>query len=114
MTARPLKFRAWDKKKKRMHYGGFSVHAGGKIEPLKGLGPVDPTVMQFTGLLDKNGEEIWEGDIVIGDVCPRVIKLIEGDFFFGLPPAKELEIIGNVHQNSELLNQAKGSPIGGL
>ncbi|MFA7212175.1 MAG: YopX family protein [Bacteroidales bacterium] len=54
---RPLKLRAWDKINKRMIY----------IESFSQIPSNWKDVwilMQFTGLLDKNGKEIWEGDKV--------------------------------------------------
>jgi uncharacterized phage protein (TIGR01671 family) len=98
---------------------------------------VDPeTIGQFTGLLDKNGREIYEGDIVreIGQdcsncppervcnspECPTIWKMrdvVTLDRFrhwlknesFGyegedLISPDDCEIIGNIHENPELLN----------
>ena len=73
------------------------------------------TVGQYTGLTDKNGNKVFEGDIVY--VCYKgkngaiVFKhgmyLIDGNGFcidFILTDRdKELEIIGNIHDNPELL-----------
>lgn len=88
----------------------------------------DATIMQSTGLLDKNGREIFEGDIVkrykspffkaeweyqIETVVKREACLLLGKKFgrnfatmsFGSPFAKSdlLEVVGNIYENPELL-----------
>ena len=82
--------------------------------------PVDPgTVGQFTGLTDKNGKKIFEGDIVrccrtMCDEKGMVGHILYDDCCFSVKdraslnqPAMDLcddfEIIGNIHDNPELL-----------
>ena len=74
---------------------------------------VDPkTVGQFVGICDKNGKEIYEGDIVKcgSDWLYKVVflnaafKLNRPDgYFFTIERDDVFEIIGNIHDNPELL-----------
>lgn len=64
MTYRIIKFRAWDRVKNEMCFK-FMLPSTGEGIP----------VMQFTGLLDKNGKEIYEGDIIEHEVYDKPYSL---------------------------------------
>lgn len=117
-----LKFRAWDGK--RITTSGIMFNnSTGCLELPQGA---RMKLMQFTGLKDRNDKEIYEGDIVkCGYGVAKVIFnagcfMIEWlddreaymEFVFSRKGMysrqnddEKLEIIGNIHENPELLNQ---------
>ena len=125
MNNREIKFRAWVPQKKSMMMAGslyfwFETIKNLKINPLESQ--PDSIMLQFTGLKDKNGKEIYEGDIVnhaqYGDWTRKneVVVIIIRDLFgfiekkgyaegeYGETFSPEsLEIIGNIYENPELL-----------
>jgi uncharacterized phage protein (TIGR01671 family) len=118
---RELKFRAWDKKLNRM-WTWEDIHeaeANGFITFLEMLEDKDRFVpLEYTGLKDKNGQEIYEGDVIkfsngfYDD--PYVVKFDEGCFeanrhgmFRRLNECEDIQVIGNIYQTPELLEVSK-------
>jgi hypothetical protein len=123
---REIKFRAWDVNKKKMrtdivyacHRFYYDLHDFDKQVSI----PSDHYVMQFTGLLDRLGKEIYEGDICRFDVReggvgePAYHNLVgQVGFSFGcytigdfLSHYHSLEVIGNIYENPNLLEGKDG------
>ena len=125
---REIKFRAWDKEYKVLRNVTRVNFTIGKISLCENTGYFhytcnidDVILMQYTGLKDKNGKEIYIGDIVeawsegfkhIGEVRKRVdgLYIIYPAYhngFWGLKPndagETTVEVIGNIYENPELL-----------
>ena len=121
---REIKFRAWngvlmlaDCPHLMLDSRGLPYWHFGCSEP----SPMSDTVlMQSTGLKDKNGKKIYEGDVLDGSVFGRAIveahkdnpgylvarylrKTID-DYGFDNVNGHEYEVIGNIYENPELLD----------
>lgn len=111
---REIKFRLWDKEEKKM-YTPARIFADGftldfKSENKGGI------LMQYTGLKDKNGKEIYEGDILgwESDSIPNAEVIYNQKdcrftpFSRSCPDDKWVfnggEVIGNIYENPELLS----------
>ena len=64
MKNRIIKFRAWHPESKSMAHFTLDRVSSGMVSTDRGDDFYPESIMQFTGLLDKNGKEIYEGDVV--------------------------------------------------
>lgn len=116
---RKIKFRAWHKKHQHILYV-YEINFEEQIAKCRNIqensnhtyGFIDIELMEFTGLEDKSGKEIWEGDIVNwtvlgGEICQIRYKdsafLIEFRHFDKYQAGKWVEVIGNIHENPDLI-----------
>jgi len=127
---RKIKFRAWDKRNNTMcevieliHNGKYvKVHNKKLGVDKRGLIDTifakDFELMQFTGLLDKNKKEIFEGDVVTWDEFTKNFPVIwnETEANFEIKKtnstqklnsneAKNIKVIGNIYENPELIKK---------
>lgn len=116
MSSREIKFRAWEKERGLMYQDwddtGHSPAMrgkGGGVELGFALLSDEYDVMQYTGLKDKNGVEIYEGDILQGGLEQEVVEFVDGGFQpltddgFMFHAEHRLEVIGNIWENKDLL-----------
>ena len=116
---RELKFRAWRKDEKKMSEP-FTIL---ECPPEFQIHENDLVFLEYTGLHDKNGKEIYEGDLIkspsggiskivwVDDfVCFSTLRVKETEVigeFFSQENWQNLEVIGNIYSNPELLNTEK-------
>lgn len=117
---RKILFRGFNRKNNKWLYGYYVVNKGVHLIVEDGIAnplntwedyAVDPdTVGQYTGLKDKNGKEIYEGDILLSIVFVEVIynapEFCYRDNDFGykfLNRPGDFKVVGNIHDNPNLL-----------
>jgi uncharacterized phage protein (TIGR01671 family) len=124
VSPRVIKFRAWntgERLKKGMYsWEDMKESLESEFNPRKSLfAPLLQSeqfaenlwivLMQYTGLKDKNGKEIYEGDIVNGTHRFGLVIFKDAGFFVydehldESVEEDEIEVIGNIYENPELL-----------
>ena len=129
---REIKFRAWDKENKKMmkvsslslENKEIAVRENGTYHCFR---MQNLELMQYTGIEDKNGKEIYEGDIIkykfpydtrLKHISP--VKFLETEASFGIKDRygneiplytisanNYFEVIGNIYENKNLLEENK-------
>jgi len=112
--SRQIKFRAWSNGQKAMLEVGDNYGTTHDLDCCNYFkSGQDVELMQFTGLTDKNGKDIYEGDILLSgpksSTYNREVKWKDG--MFVLLPNRGVyydyimtgHIIGNIHENPELM-----------
>ena len=130
---REIKFRAWDKETKKMgmvEYIDFSYRANNinfimcRIEGVRELMGDSFKIMQYTGSKDKNGKEIYEGDIVEAEMSGPYTNggkiIVQGEIAYYEPFAcfevktekygqptmsifDTFEVIGNKYEDGDII-----------
>jgi len=114
---RAIRFRQWIKNQNMFFYWGFNIKGVMFESPLAIVEDDERESQQFTGLKDKNGKEIYEGDIISNSSFNAKIIFVKGKFQMKIMHNnyicditiynKSCEVIGNLSENPELLKEKK-------
>lgn len=113
---REIKFRVWDKHLNQMLHTTdlewYDDSFGFRLD--KHIEDIEYNLMQYTGLIDKNGKEIYEGDVIqfyslsADGIVQGAVIYHFGIFRIGnymlVNHYNRCEVIGNIYENPELLD----------
>ena len=116
MIVREIEFRVYDRNQNKILYIGDSSYTktvGTMLDYFE-----DEDLMQYTGLKDKNGKKIYEGDILESEIkIKRSVIFKDGCFgWMGhsdpsqsvtIRNTNDMKIIGNIYENKELIESYK-------
>lgn len=121
MKNRVIKFRAYDDRSMIYSHNNDLNESTMQLSWFFNKVRTDAPIMQFTGLTDKNGKEIYEGDIITINLknnpfkikCTVIYKQSQCQFMamevskkklvYQLHHNRNIEVIGNIYENPELL-----------
>jgi uncharacterized phage protein (TIGR01671 family) len=132
---REIKFRAWDKSQNKMYqvrginFDNEDLWLKINETQIMGANLFEVELMQYTGLKDKNGKEICQGDIVeckCGNTGKTILRQVEyigvsfctknGSFYNQKTKQREycyiplkpyVKVVGNIYENPELLKEGE-------
>lgn len=121
IASREIKFRGWNGRE--IVEDLITFHEESNFSsPVYKMSTGCNVIMQFTGLLDKNSKEIWEGDVVVYQDEPHVVQYVnhmggyaltsyswnhsmDGILGDGTVSNKYYEVIGNIFEHPNLLSE---------
>ncbi len=109
--SRPIKFRAWDKRWQKMYDWQYCLD-NYTLYWLNSALLDEHVIMQYTNVTDKNGVEVYEGDVIrFKNQYMEAVDVVK--WLPSVPGWKlqtryldQIEVIGNVHEDPELVEIA--------